>query len=452
MMTTLMVYMLVDYHDYGLLGALDLLGLGVPLEGCTLFSFSKVFPIGFFLGRFSKEESQLGYLMLPCLMRLVWIGDFGLPLEHRVWLAGGLAPSHQPSPSFGARHHGWRHGFSLVATSQCTLYEQEAGGSGSAPKRTRTYIPREREEAEQRLLDDYFGDDETLPKYPEENFRRRQRYDACGRLSIGPITSAIRQLAYGHQTHLTIFKKAHFSEKTYELHEEKHGLPGMLGSIDCMHWEWKNCPKSLHCQFKRRDHEYPTIMLEAVADQKLWIWHAYFGVPRANNDLNVLYGSPLFDDEIADRAPEYPVVVNGHTYKKGYYLADGIYPTWATFVKTFSIARDEKTFKFKRVQESSRKDMERAFGVLQDPWGIIRQPARAYEINSLKRIMYCCIMLHNMILEDEGFELNLRDVFVNPQPHMQRTWIKRCDLHFRKTKENRDRKVHNDLRHDLNNH
>ncbi|GJY20269.1 kinesin-like protein KIN-5C [Tanacetum coccineum] len=82
------------------------------------------------------------------------------------------------------------------------MSNQEAGGlgSGSAPKRMMTYIPRQREEAEQRLFEDYFGDDETPPKYPEENFRRIQRYDVVGRLSIDPIlkcTSAIRQLAYG---------------------------------------------------------------------------------------------------------------------------------------------------------------------------------------------------------------------------------------------------------------
>jgi hypothetical protein len=104
-------------------------------------------------------------------------------------------------------------------------------------------------------------------------------------------------------------------------------------------------------------------------------------------------------------------------------------------VKTFSVARSEKKLKFKRVQESARKDIERAFGVLQGRWGIIRQPARAWQVNTLKLIMYCCIMLHNMILEDEGFEVNFRDTFVDPRPNMPDTWIERCDLHLRKNKE-----------------
>ncbi|GJY92112.1 ALP1-like protein isoform X1 [Tanacetum coccineum] len=227
------------------------------------------------------------------------------------------------------------------------MCDQEAGGSGSgsAPKRTRTYIPRQREEAGQRLIDDYFGDDETPLKYPEENFKRM--YSMSSTL-FNKIVNA--NLSYDAQP-LPNFEKylrkptSADIKKTHELHEEKHGLPGMFESIDCMHWEWKNCPKSLHGQFKRRAHKYTTLMLEAAADQKLWILHAYFGVPGANNDLNVL--SPLFDNELADRASECPFVVNEHTYKKCYYLANSIYPTWATFVKTFSIARDKKTLKFK---------------------------------------------------------------------------------------------------------
>ncbi|XP_024009443.1 uncharacterized protein LOC112084525 [Eutrema salsugineum] len=45
---------------------------------------------------------------------------------------------------------------------------------------------------------------------------------------------------------------------------EQRGFPGMIGSIDCMHWEWKNCPTGWKGQFSRGSGK-PTIVLEAVA-------------------------------------------------------------------------------------------------------------------------------------------------------------------------------------------
>ena len=67
----------------------------------------------------------------------------------------------------------------------------------------------------------------------------------------------------------------------------------MLGSLDCMHWKWKNCPTAWVGQYAGRS-ESPTIILEAVADYDLWIWHAYFGMPGTNNDINVLKLSNFF--------------------------------------------------------------------------------------------------------------------------------------------------------------
>jgi hypothetical protein len=58
---------------------------------------------------------------------------------------------------------------------------------------------------------------------------------------------------------------SHAIARLYEFHEDKHHIPGMLGSIDCTHFPWRNCPRHLKGQYKRGDYQYPTIMLESVA-------------------------------------------------------------------------------------------------------------------------------------------------------------------------------------------
>nr|GEY29650.1 hypothetical protein [Tanacetum cinerariifolium] len=120
-------------------------------------------------------------------------------------------------------------------------------------------------------------------------------------------------------------------EKLYLHHEEKYGFSGMLGSIDCTDWEWFGCPYAFKAQYVRRDHgSNPFILLEAVASQDLWIWHAFFAVVS------------------------------------GYYLVDGIYLKLALLVKTIPELADDdhKRILYKQKQESTRKDVKRAFGVL----------------------------------------------------------------------------------------
>nr|GEW41732.1 protein ALP1-like [Tanacetum cinerariifolium] len=141
---------------------------------------------------------------------------------------------------------------------------------------------------------------------------------------------------------------------------------------------------------------------------------------RANNDINVLDNSPLFDDLLNDTAPVLPYVVKGVGYEKGYYLTDGIYPQWANFVKSFMVANDAKHAYFKKSQEGAQKDVERAFGVLQG-----HQKMAVFDWN---------------------------EVYADSARNMQRTWIERCETQRRKNKEMRDRDTHVSLQQNLMEH
>jgi hypothetical protein len=141
--------------------------------------------------------------------------------------------------------------------------------------------------------------------------------------------------------------------------------------------------------------------LEAIASYDRWIWHAFFGLPGSHNDINVLEHSSVFTELAQGRAPPVNYSINGHDYTMRYYLADGIYPQWSTFVKTISAPVEAKKKHFARIQEACRKDVECAFGILQARFSIVREPARFWDEATLNDIMKACIILYNMIIEDE---------------------------------------------------
>jgi hypothetical protein len=128
-------------------------------------------------------------------------------------------------------------------------------------------------------------------------------------------------------------------------------------------------------------------------------------MPGSCNNINVLHRSPLFDNLAQGIGPEVNYIVNGREYNMGYYLADGIYPPWATLISGISRPQNTKQKYFTMKQSEYRKDVERAFGVLQAKYAIIKGPARQWSVEDLKYIVDCVIILHNMgIMYESGME------------------------------------------------
>jgi len=253
--------------------------------------------------------------------------------------------------------------------------KRRRGGSqpGRSPNKRRNY-----HERHVRLLEQYFG---PFPVYSANDFRRRfrmrqqlfhkvmtavtaydsffeQKQDAAGRVSISSllkVTSALRVLAYASSFD-SIDENLEMSETTIRscvqhfcdavisifaaeylrpptpselkgllIENAKRGFIGMVGSIDCMDWTWKNSPMAIAGQHKGKEKK-PSKVLEAVADYKLRIWHYNFGSPGSLNDLNILEQSSVFDALLRGEAATVQYEINGTVHTVAHSVSYGTPP------------------------------------------------------------------------------------------------------------------------------
>ena len=132
-----------------------------------------------------------------------------------------------------------------------------------------------------------------------------------------------------------------------------------------------------------------------------WIWHAFFGMPGTLNDINVLNCSPFLVKVVCGEFAVPPYVLNRTQRTNAYFLADGIYPQLPCLVKTIAQPCTASQQYFAQWQDGARKDVERTFALLQRRFWILSQSSRFWFKGKMHVIITCCIILHNMILEDE---------------------------------------------------
>jgi hypothetical protein len=173
-------------------------------------------------------------------------------------------------------------------------------------------------------------------------------------------------------------------------------------------------------------------------------------MPESCNDINVLQRSPLFAKLAAHDTPPVEFQANGRTYHMPYFLADDIYPKWSTFVKPVVAPKGKNESDFHSAQVTARKDVERAFGILQAQFAIVRGLSKFWEQENLWYIMTACIIMHNMIIENEhGHDLDYGFYDLMGRPvRVQRNQY-RVERFLKTYEDMRDEDRHLELQKDL---
>ncbi|GJV90385.1 protein translocase subunit SecA2, chloroplastic isoform X1 [Tanacetum coccineum] len=243
----------------------------------------------------------------------------------------------------------------------------------------------------------------------------RDRYgcDVVGKAGISALvkcTSAIRQLAYAAvldslDEYLQIGEKTsrdclmHFYNGVIELYGEEYLRRPTQTDVEKLYAFHEN-------KHGRGDSgSEPFILLEAVASQDLWIWHAFFGVAE-----------------------------------------------WAVLMKSILQpgSNDVKRIRYKQAHEAARKDVERAFGVLKKKWAIVRTPARSRSLKRITHLMYTCIILHNMIRKEKGKAIS--PDFYPEEQHREDDPVRSAQDRLRVIREIHDEETHLNLKADLVEH
>ena len=268
-----------------------------------------------------------------------------------------------------------------------------------------------------------------------------QRIDIAGRLCV-PLASkilgvlralgratcfdGIAELAGGSaETHRIFFHKwcKMFARKYYSTYvygprteEEvmrtmlvykRLGLNGAIGSTDCTHVRWERCPVSLAniCTGKEG---YATLAWQVTVDHHLFCQSVQQSKFGSYNDKTIVRYDAYIDDL---RKKDLYSKVKYNIYNKdgeeiemtgAHVIADGGFLMWNVLMCGYKFVTTVAKALWSSQMESTRKDVERFFGILKGRFRCLKLPCFLQKKEELDNMFLTCCILHNMILVHDG--------------------------------------------------
>ena len=191
----------------------------------------------------------------------------------------------------------------------------------------------------------------------------------------------------------------------------KMGLPGCVGSIDCVHIGWDMCPIQ-HKNMYTGKEGYPSIAYEVICTSRKFIQSVSCGHPGSRNDKHIARTDTAVMELLQGNgwlhSQSWECVIEANGRRKVFYgvylICDGGYHRWPCFVYPVKTGiPGSPAMKCAAMIESVRKDIEGVFGILKRRFHYLKVFNKMRHHINIDRAFTTCCILHNILLEEDGF-------------------------------------------------
>ena len=191
----------------------------------------------------------------------------------------------------------------------------------------------------------------------------------------------------------------------------ERGFPGACGSMDGVQIYWEACPYRLKYSFTGKETK-PTVGFNCTVDHNLrFLYVGDLFAGRFNDKTKLLYDEYIQElrtgkfkdfaytmkDKNGNQFTETgPYVINDNGY---HYWSQCMCPSKHTAVPHLAL--------LSKHLESTRKDVERTFGIMKKRFRILKFPLLLTDVTDIKNLFLTCATLHKMLLKfDKQFKDN----------------------------------------------